>query len=87
MSNCEYCLDKECQLFSRECDESCPMNHPNFSERLTHIALCQEEIIQLQKEVIDELFNLLSMHISAEAEELRPIIEKINEAARKGSEL
>ena len=87
MNNCNYLLDGECQLFSKNCDNSCPMSRPDFMERLTHIATCQEEIIQLQKEVIDELFAMLSLHISVEAEEMRPLIEKINEAAKKRAEV
>ena len=87
MSKCDYFLDGECQLFSKSCDENCSINHPDFTERLTHIATCQEEIIQLQKEVIDELFAMLSLHISVEAEEMRPLIDKINEAAKKRAEV
>ena len=87
MSKCKYLLDGECQLFSRKCEENCSIHHPDYTDRLTHIAGCQEEIIKLQKEIIDELFNIACMHISAESEELRPVILKINEAAMKRAEL
>ena len=49
--------------------------------KLTEICMAQEEIINLQKSIIDDLFILAIQHISAEAEELKPIIEMINEAA------
>ena len=49
--------------------------------KLTEICMAQEEIIDKQKKIIDSLFLLLMQHISAEAEELKPIIEMINEAA------
>ena len=56
----------------------------NELERLTDVCIAQEEIIDKQKEIIDSLFLLLMQHISAEAEELKPIIEMINEAAGQG---
>ena len=55
--------------------------------RLTHVAIAQEDIINLQKDIIDELFILALQHISVNATELEPIIEKINEAAVKKAEI
>ncbi len=49
--------------------------------RLVHIITCQQEIISNQEELLREALNLLLQHISAEAEELAPIIKKINETA------
>lgn len=56
-------------------------------DRLSHVCMVQEEIVNLQKEIIDDLFLLLLQHISAEADEIKGIVEKINEAAVKNSEL
>ena len=56
-------------------------------DRLSHVCMAQEEIVNLQKEIIDDLFLLLLQHISAEADEIKGIVEKINEAAVKNSEL
>ena len=50
-------------------------------EKLSHICTAQEEIISLQKEIIDESLYLLLQYISVTAEELKPIVQKINEAA------
>ena len=55
--------------------------------RLTHIAIAQEDIINLQKDIIDELFLLALQHISVKSAELEPIIEKITEAAVKKAEI
>lgn len=55
-------------------------------ERLTHICLCQQEIIEGQKTIIDELLEIALVHISSEAEELKPITRKINEVAAKRAE-
>ena len=41
----------------------------------------QSEIINIQKDVIDELFRLLAMHLSAVELDSLEVIDKINEAA------
>lgn len=41
----------------------------------------QSEIINIQKGVIDELFRLLAMHLSAVELDSLEVIDKINEAA------
>lgn len=41
----------------------------------------QSEIINIQKDVIDELFRLLAMHLSAAELDSLEVIDKINEAA------
>lgn len=48
---------------------------------LMHMNVMQGEIIDLQKEVIDELFGLLRQHIAAEEMDSLPCVEKINKAA------
>lgn len=55
--------------------------------KLTEACIAQEEIIGLQKDIIDSLFLLLMQHISAESEELKPIIDMINEVALKNNEI
>lgn len=42
----------------------------------------QERIIDLQKDIIDDLFRLLSMHLSAEELDGLPVIKKINLSAQ-----
>lgn len=69
-------MDRECALLSKDFDvDSC-------EERLLHIVTCQEEIIDLQKTVIDEMFNLIGMKAELDAAELEGIVEKINYAAQ-----
>ena len=41
----------------------------------------QSEIINIQKDVIDELFRLLAMHLSTVELDSLEVIDKINEAA------
>lgn len=41
----------------------------------------QTAVIKMQADVINELFKLLSQHISAEELDSLPVIDKINEAA------
>ena len=41
----------------------------------------QSEIIRLQSEVIDELFRLLSQHLSALELDKLPVLDKIDRAA------
>jgi len=48
---------------------------------LIEVVETQNTIIQLQSDVIDELFRLLLQHISAEEADALPAIEKINTAA------
>lgn len=45
------------------------------------------EIIRIQSEVINDLYELLGMHICAEALDQLPTNEKINEAARIRAEI
>lgn len=52
-----------------------------------HIATCQEEIINLQKAVIDEMFNLIALKAELNAEELETVVEKINRAAEIRKEM
>lgn len=82
MNKCKYCLDGECQLYSRICDVNCVLNKPDTVDRLTHIMNCQEEIIRYQKDIIDNLFAIAIQYISVEEEEMKLIIEKINETAQ-----
>lgn len=42
----------------------------------------QSEIIRLQAEIIDELFRLLTQHLTAIELDKLPVIEKINDVAR-----
>lgn len=42
----------------------------------------QERIISLQKDVIEDLFRLLSMHLSSEELDSLPVIKKINLVAQ-----
>ncbi len=44
-------------------------------------------IISIQSEAINELFNLLMQHISAEEADELPVIKKINHAAEIQAEL
>jgi hypothetical protein len=86
MKKCDYCLDGECQLYSKICDEDCVLNKVDTMDRLTHIMNCQEEIIRYQKDIIDNLFAIAIQFISVEEEEMRMIAQKINEAAAIRSE-
>lgn len=75
MDKCQYRVNGQCALLSKDFDlDSC-------EERLLHIATCQEEIIDLQKAVIDEMFNLIALKAELNAEELEAVVEKINRAA------
>lgn len=47
----------------------------------------QNEIIQIQSGVIDELFRLLSQHISAAELDALPVIAQINHAAQIRAEI
>lgn len=49
---------------------------------LMRINVMQSEIIDLQKDVIDELFGLLYQYLTAEEVDSLPCVEKINEVAR-----
>lgn len=76
MDKCQYRMNGECALLSKDFDvDSC-------EERLLHIVTCQEEITNLQKAVIDEMFNLIGMKAELTATELEGIVEKINQAAQ-----
>lgn len=81
MNKCEYRLDRECMLLSRDLDPD------NLESRLVHIVGCQEEIINLQKAVIDEMFNLIALKAELNAEELEAVVEKINRAAEIRKEM
>jgi hypothetical protein len=75
MDKCQYRVNGQCALLSKDFGlDSC-------EERLLHIATCQEEIINLQKAVIDEMFNLIALKAELNAEELEAVVEKINRAA------
>ncbi|MBR0149438.1 MAG: hypothetical protein IJM23_09675 [Lachnospiraceae bacterium] len=53
------------------------MNDVNIVETLN-------AIIRLQSTIIDELFVLLSQHITVDELDKLPVIDKINEAAKLG---
>ena len=81
MDKCQYRVNGQCALLSKDFDlGSC-------EERLLHIATCQEEIINLQKAVIDEMFNLIALKAELNAEELEAVVEKINRAAEIRKEM
>ena len=81
MDKCQYRVNGQCALLSKDFDlDSC-------EERLLHIATCQEEIINLQKAVIDEMFNLIALKAELNAEELEAVVEKINRAAEIRKEM
>ena len=81
MDKCQYRVNGQCALLSKDFDlDSC-------EERLLHIATCQEEIITLQKAVIDEMFNLIALKAELNAEELEAVVEKINRAAEIRKEM
>ena len=50
--------------------------------RLTDAYETQSIVVHLQVEIIDELFRLLAMHLSAEELDNLEVVGKINEAAR-----
>lgn len=75
MDKCQYRVNGQCALLSKD------FNLDSCEERLLHIATCQEEIINLQKAVIDEMFNLIALKAELNAEELEAVVEKINRAA------
>lgn len=54
---------------------------------LVEIVDLQNEIIQIQSGVIDELFRLLSQHISAAELDTLPVIAEINHAAQIRAEI
>lgn len=84
---CRYMLNGECQLFSKNCENDCATIMPEYAERLLHISGCKDEIINLQKEIIDDLFTLVSLHLSADCEEVKEVVAKINEAAKINAEI
>jgi hypothetical protein len=51
-------------------------------DQLVRVYAVQSEIISIQKEVIDDLFRLLAMHLSADELDNLEVVGKINEAAR-----
>ena len=69
---CEYSLNGECQLYNHDCNIESEQ-----IKRLVHIATDQQHIIDKQKEIIDDVFELTLMHVSADAEELKPILDKV----------
>lgn len=79
---CQYSLNGECQLYNHDTN----MESKQI-ERLVHIATCQEQIIDKQKEIIDSIFELTLMHISADAVELKPIIDDIKEISNIKAEV
>lgn len=54
---------------------------------LVEIVDRQNDIIQIQSGVIDELFRLLSQHISAAELDALPVIAQINHAAQIRAEI
>lgn len=84
---CHYKLNGECQLFSKDCDNECATIMPEYAERLLHINTCKDEIIDNQKEIIDDLFVLVSLHLSAECEEVKAVVAKINNTAKIRAEI
>ena len=54
---------------------------------LSEIVDKQNSIISMQAGIINELFQLLSMHIDAEELDSLPAVSKINEAAEISEEL
>lgn len=54
---------------------------------LVEVVDLQNEIIQIQSGVIDELFRLLSQHISAAELDTLPVIAEINHAAQIRAEI
>ena len=54
---------------------------------LSEIVDKQNSIISMQAGIINELFQLLSMHIDAEELDSLPAVSKINEAAEIREEL
>lgn len=84
---CRYMLNGECQLYSKNCENDCATIMPEYAERLLHINRCKDEIIDNQKEIIDDLFVLVSLHLSAECEEVKAVVAKINETAKIRAEI
>lgn len=56
-------------------------------EDLVEVVDRQNEIIQIQSGVIDELFRLLSQHLTAEELDALPVIAEINHAAKIRAEI
>ena len=84
---CDHHLLGECQLYSRQCEKDCNLFKPDTIERLAHVITCQEQMINLYKDIVEDLMTLALQHISADAEELRGITAKINEAATVRAEI
>lgn len=55
--------------------------------QLSEIVDKQNSIISMQAGIINELFQLLSMHIDAEELDCLPVVSKINAAAEIREEL
>ena len=55
--------------------------------QLSEIVDRQNSIISMQAGIINDLFQLLSMHIDAEEMDALPVVSKINEAAKIREEL
>ena len=83
---CRYMFNGECQLFSAKCEDDKGIM-PEYVERLLHIVNCLEEIRSRQSEVIEDLFKLAMMHLSADCEEVKTITAKINEIAKINAEV
>lgn len=56
-------------------------------ENLVEVVERQNEIITIQSGVIDELFRLLSQHITAAELDALPVIAEINHAAQIRAEI
>ncbi len=80
MSRCKYYFDGSCALLSKDLDAD------TVGDRLIHSLGCQEEIIKLQGSVIDDLFRIVAANANLEDEEMKGIINKINEAAERRRE-
>jgi len=46
-----------------------------------------DQVIRIQSDIIDDLFLLLMMHISAEEADALPVIKKVNSAAKLRQEI
>ena len=56
-------------------------------DNLVGIVDLQNEIIRIQSNVIDELFRLLSQHVTSEELDSLPVIAEINLAAQIRAEI
>lgn len=61
------------------------MSNNNILHRLAEIQAAQDEIIMIQREVIDDLFRLLMQHV--DESELQAQMEKLNRAAELKAEI